>query len=740
MTCAPSLRVEESFASRPICSEANLARQVLMLYPKVIAVWILVLAVLLGSALRIDFLTKVDAAPSLFEVIASPTDDPDPRDETSIAISPINDQVIVGASKVIQGGGTLGRGDTLVAYYFSSDGGRSWGTGLIGLETPQKSWGRASDPSVAADLDGNFYLCVLMLDNGSLDRGIYVFKSTDNGRSFTEPVVVAASIGLSTPILADKCYITIDVSSSSPFKNTIYVVWVSTEPDRTVILTSHRRPGEAAYSAPKTISHKGDMRGPSLATGPNGEFYAAWLGIGTPRVILFNASTDGGVTFLPPEAAPSSDFVIHDFTGSLSAPDAALVIDGMERMNSFPVLDVDRSSGPNRGMIYVAWAETTNRIDADIFVERLTPPNGGRPIISSPMRVNNDVGAADQFFPWLSVDSTTGAVEVAFYDRRDAQGTVFTNVYLARSTDAGQSFGENIRISSAPSDTRIQADVVGSNNSTIGIGDYIGTIAEHGKAHILWTDTRRNKQEVRYGQVDFGSSAPPPPIGFPNDNCQSPRVIAALPYLDALDTSSATSSPDDPLSCTGGQDTNSVWYALTPSVNTAVGVDTTLSDYDTVVSVYTGSCGSPVRMACSDDFGNPPGNANRSVLTFSASAGVTYMIEASGKGSGGALKMRAGYPTITGVEYTTAPDGSNVLRITGAGFRADNVAVTAQLNGEDVALPNISFAPPLPDGKDLTLFATKKKLKKLVKRGSLLIRVESPVGSGNISNSFLFTH
>ncbi|MEK6322062.1 MAG: hypothetical protein AABN33_10295 [Acidobacteriota bacterium] len=43
------------------------------------------------------------------------------------------------------------------------------------------------------------------------------------------------------------------------------------------------------------------------------------------------------------------------------------------------------------------------------------------------------------------------------------------------------------------------------------------------------------------------------------------------------------------------------------------------------------------------------------------------------------------------------------------------------------------------NGTDTTLFATKKKLKKLVKRGNLLVRVESPAGSGNISNKFLFT-
>ncbi|HSO73506.1 MAG TPA: hypothetical protein VLU47_01610, partial [Blastocatellia bacterium] len=67
----------------------------------------------------------------------------DPRNETSIAVSPQNDQIIVGASKVIVGG-VAGRGTTRVAYYFSSNGGRDWGNGLLTLETAEKTWGRAS--------------------------------------------------------------------------------------------------------------------------------------------------------------------------------------------------------------------------------------------------------------------------------------------------------------------------------------------------------------------------------------------------------------------------------------------------------------------------------------------------------------------------------------------------------------------------------------------------------------------
>ena len=710
---------------------------------KPIVISILIIAALICQAWYRGSLARAEAGPSLFEVTVSPGADPDPRDETSIAVSPRNDQVIVGASKVIQGGGTSGRGDTLVSYYFSSDGGRSWGTGLIGLETPEKTWGRASDPSVASDLDGNFYLCVLMLDNSSFDTGVYVFKSVNDGRTFTDPKPVVVDIGnVANPRRADKCYLTVDASPTSQFKNSAYVVWTSTGPDEngqnaTVVRFSRRRAGDPNFSQSKAISHVGDMRGPSLATGPNGEFYAAWVGM-PARSLLFNASIDGGDTFLPGLA--SIDTIVHNYVGNLEGPNATFFITGVNRANSFPTIDVDRSTGPNRGMVYIAWAETTNRRDTDIFISRITPHPGGLPDVGFPVRVNNDASGVDQFFPWLSVDSSSGAVEVAFYDRRDDPGAVLMNMYLGRSTDGGESF-ENTRVSPTSSDPRIQASVVGSNTSEIGIGDYVGLVATRSKAHIMWADTRRGKQEIFYGQVDFGSSTPPPPpTGLPGDDCQSPRVIASLPYSDALDTRSATSSSDDPVSCTGARDSNTVWYSITAAADSIYGVDTSLSDYDTVVSVYTGACGSLTRVACSDDFGNPPDGGNRSVLTFTARAGVTYLILASGKGNGGTLKIRVGYPTIISIRFVSILPQGDALEIFGAGFFPRNAAVTVQLDGEDIDLPNVfSFGPPLPDGTDSFLYATKKKLKKLVKRGSLLVRVETPIGSGNISNKFLFT-
>jgi hypothetical protein len=682
----------------------------------------------------------------VLDLPASPENDPDPRNETSLAVSAVNERIICGASKVMVGGGTSPSGITRVAYYFSSDGGRSWGDGLLGLETPQKIWQRATDPSIASDVDGNFYLCVLMFDVTSFDTGVYVFKSTDGGRRFANPVPVFYDIGSQTEALriSDKCYITIDRSPSSPFRNTIYATWTLNYTDErfgraTRIVTSHRRPAEAAFSEPEVISHSGDMRGPSIATGPNGEFYAVWEGIGSPRVLLFNASTDGGETFLPVDVAPSTDLNIHNFTGSLSQPSPVIPIIGVQRMNSFPVIDVDRSQGSSRGMIYIAWAETTNRVDADVFLLRLTPPNGGRPNISPMIKVNNDPPGADQFFPWISVDETDGAVEVAFYDRRQNPGAAMVNMYLARSTDGGASF-INSPVSAEASDPRIQSAVTSTGGSPIGIGDYISLAAVGGKAHLMWTDTREGKQEIFYGQVPFtdtggGGNAPP------NDSCQTPRDILGLGLLNNLDTTDATSSPDDPVSCTGSRDTHTVWYRFTPTVDTTYGVETFLSNHDTVVSVYTGACGGLTRVACNDDFSAVSGIGTRSLLTFSAVAGQTYLIEAAGKGSGGRLFLRFGAPTITAVDYTAAPDGSTALKITGAGFADGNCRVTIRAGDQDIELPTIFYVGERQGDQTVTMiFATKKKLKKTVKRGrTILVTVESPAGSNLTSVPFQFT-
>jgi hypothetical protein len=172
-------------------------------------------------------------------------------------------------------------------------------------------------------------------------------------------------------------------------------------------------------------------------------------------------------------------------------------------------------------------------------------------------------------------------------------------------------------------------------------------------------------------------------------------------------------------------------------VNTVYGVESLGSGFDTVLSVYTGVCGSLTRIACNDDFGG----GSRSLLVFTAQAGTTYLIEVSGKGNGGQLDLNLGLPTISGIQYTDGPDGKPALLISGAGFVNGNATVTLQKNGVDSGLTTLTFNPPTHgDGTVSQMFASRKKLKKLVKkREPVIVRIESPSGSGRLSEPFTFT-
>jgi hypothetical protein len=90
------------------------------------------------------------------------------------------------------------------------------------------------------------------------------------------------------------------------------------------------------------------------------------------------------------------------------------------RVNSFPSIDVDRTEGPRRGWIYVAWAD-----------QRTTAPGSGTPDIllikstdngatwSSPVRVNN-VTTNDQWFPFKHFDRHL--IHRRLYSRRQFYG------------------------------------------------------------------------------------------------------------------------------------------------------------------------------------------------------------------------------------------------------------------------------------------------------------------------------
>jgi len=127
--------------------------------------------------------------------------------------------------------------------------------------------------------------------------------------------------------------------------------------------------------------------------------------------------------------------------------------------------------------------------------------------------------------------------------------------------------------------------------------------------------------------ISLATAAPPS-----NDNFDGATAVTTpLPFIDNINTVEATTAPDDP-SCAGQGPT--VWYSFTPSEDTRIQAKTFGSDYDTTLSVYTGTSGSLSQINCNDDAGG-----TQSSVIFNAVAGQTYffMVGAFGSGPGGNL-------------------------------------------------------------------------------------------------------
>jgi hypothetical protein len=267
----------------------------------------------------------------------------------------------------------------------------------------------------------------------------------------------------------DKEYIAVD-NTGGAYDGNVYVTWTRFPlADYTRIMFSRSTNGGITYSTPVQISNSTQSyQGSVPAVGPNGEIYVAWY---HAEKIEVDRSTDGGITW-------GNDVVVDNIT---SIPDP--LPGAWFRVNSFPTIAVDRSGGAGNGNVYVAWADGQGvGSGPDILFSRST--NGGA-AWSPPLRVSDDTNQQHQWFPWMSVDPA-GNIDIVFYDRRDAPGSIQFHTYRARSIDAGLSFGPNERVSDEIS--------VATNDGFSGyfIGDYNGLCATADAVHPYWTDCRNS--------------------------------------------------------------------------------------------------------------------------------------------------------------------------------------------------------------------------------------------------------
>jgi len=291
-----------------------------------------------------------------------------------------------------------------------------------------------------------------------------VNRSTTGGATWNSGV----GVGFNPPVRnQDKEWIAADMTDS-PYRHNLYMAWTefdnygsSSTSDSTRILFSRSTDAGLTFSTPVRVSDHGGncvdedytVEGAVPAVGPNGEVYTAWSG---PLGIMFDRSTDGGATF-------GADVFVTDQPGGWD-----FGIPGIYRVNGMPVTACDVSTSSWRGHIYVLWSDQRNGLaDTDVFLKKSTDQGA---TWGPTVRVNDDITATQQFFPWMTIDQSNGYVYAVFYDRRATAGTA-TEVWVARSTDGGTTF-TNFPVSQSAF----------TPTSSIFFGDYTNIAAADGRS------------------------------------------------------------------------------------------------------------------------------------------------------------------------------------------------------------------------------------------------------------------
>ena len=405
-----------------------------------------------------------------------------PQSETSITVNPNIPLMLVGGSNEIVRLPMRG--------YFSSDGGNTWGAVDLPLPPAATTNGTdfGSDPGVAFDTHGNVYYSYIVVFFNRSFRSVQgtemaVAKSSDGGKTW--PQVTFFNFNSGSGKFNDKPYIAVDTNPQSPFRDSVYVAWdnasnnAGKSSSNNALLFARSTDGGLTFSSPLTLNTltggPNAVIGADPFVGPNGEVYVSWHDIQQNRLMV-NSSFDGGVTFGQQRTIAPTIVAFDDGIPAMASRRALL----------YPACDTDRSGGANRGTLYCSWMDETAANGTDVFVSHSTDHGASW---STQVRVNDDPTGVrkDQFNQWLSVDPTTGAINLSWNDARNDPADTKTDIFFSQSTDGGLSFAPNVKVTTAMSDESAANPCANASDQ---YGDYEGIVAYDSIVHPIWTDGR----------------------------------------------------------------------------------------------------------------------------------------------------------------------------------------------------------------------------------------------------------
>jgi hypothetical protein len=446
---------------------------------------------------------------------------PLPQNETAVAYKTAHPQIAVAAANDYVSGG--------VVVMRTSNGGQSWSSTRI---TPQffgtRDFCNGGDPGVAySRRDGAFYLSQLCFFRALPYSEVHVYKSVDDGRTWTpgRQAAVAATNYVNgqvdESIFNDKELIAVDNNSSSPHYGRIYVTYTKfhIQPDgfsdycplqlsyTDSIPTQNPALTSWSHTAIQPDNPGGDGTGSSAnqfsdpVVESNGTLDVGFVSENCNDSIdphlLFQRSTDGGQTFLAnavqiDKAGQYTDF--DDGTGSDTIPPTHF------RAPNTPSL----AYSPRTGKLLFVYQNNINRPASAADISYQTSTDGGLTWSDASFLSTGSSGqpaANDQFFPWAA-STESGRFYVIWFDRRLDPNNVRINTWQAVSGNDAASFS-SAKISSQdwnPND--------GFFTSGAFIGDYNALAASDQQVYPVWTDGRDNARgETGIGETDIFTDA-----------------------------------------------------------------------------------------------------------------------------------------------------------------------------------------------------------------------------------------
>ena len=415
---------------------------------------------------------------------------PGNQSETAVAINKTNANNIFvssnyGAFREADQGPNDPIAETGIFTAFTLDGGVTWTPRIIGTDNAEPIGVSddgfpiaCCDPSAAFDHFGNLYFSYLAMEPLTQRTSVIVLLSTDGGQTFGLHEQIFGEQP-SEPVSVDRNEVTTGVLPDGSA-----AVWVSyvdfSSTAYTISATGARATGlgtvedfgprqKLPQGGPGTGAEKPhNIAHPNV--GPEGQVAVAHQEVGrNPEDRIYvNTDLDG----LAPGNFGNAVFVDQSHL-TFFEPLPSQPVRGV---SAVPTLAYDRSNGPHRGRLYMAYAQSVTEqrfddlgmpmsgtTDSNILL-RFSDDDGAS--WSPAFRVNDDpvTDSNSQFFQRVAVDSVTGNVAVGWLDTRDdasgdADDEAGYYVTVGQSVGNGIEFEPNMRLNVGQSNAALSGNV-----------------------------------------------------------------------------------------------------------------------------------------------------------------------------------------------------------------------------------------------------------------------------------------